>query len=823
MKKKLSLLLVLALIVSLVPMSAFASSDNGVTKVLKTKDDAELNNADEVPYVKIKNDSNDFSSEERIKLKLTNAEWLDDGDEVSNVVYKDHSDAVSGTTLYSESDVIKVVNDETHFKNFEKAMANQIVQKSQKGKDGNLVFSDVKDINVKRISDSTVEITFKGAFDEDAEIRIPLFVELTDKGEAKVNIESIDGNITSNSYAFAIGAGGDTVTTIDSAESFADAVEIKTIQIDEAAINAIGRNEYKKVKVKLPTNFKWDKKSAEIELGGAFVGKTTIHKMDETAGTTSLSGSEYFTDDRTLEFKIKVAKDASQTRGTIYIKKLNIKADKNAKNGDVIATISGDDVTTEDITIAKYVDYDIVVKATEDPKELVAGQYESVEWHEKKEDDGTLSGDHGSADLTNVGKNKSNYATTDDDAHKLAKLKIEEEVENSWITDRKTRIEFPTWVKILKVKVKDSDDLKGYQGSTGDSAIEKEIMSQFDIGDNYAEFKLQKDGDNPEAMVELQFYVSVEAGHEGDIVATVGGNAMDKAREIVLGKAVKPVKTEVKAADVRTGVKNQAIDKIVIKEGKAEAIKKENGKTTNLILKLEDGVKWAEVPTIKVTDGNLDLDLTGAKVKDESLTIPVKSESSKASTIEITDAKVDLDRSVPEGNIELSLMGDAVVRNYVDGGKDELGLFNEDEADKVVVARVITPADKNTMAGQEVKFVIGNAEYQVGEVVKNADVAPYIKDGRTMLSVRYVAEAMGVPEASIVWNDAARTVTVFKGERVAQVTIGSPQLMVNGTPVMMDTVAEIKDGRTMLPISFIAKALGAEANWDAATQTVTIK
>ena len=54
-------------------------------------------------------------------------------------------------------------------------------------------------------------------------------------------------------------------------------------------------------------------------------------------------------------------------------------------------------------------------------------------------------------------------------------------------------------------------------------------------------------------------------------------------------------------------------------------------------------------------------------------------------------------------------------------------------------------------------------------------------------------------------------------------TIGSNVLYVNGTAISMDTVAEIKDGRTMLPVSFVAKALGAEVTWDAATRTVTVK
>lgn len=50
----------------------------------------------------------------------------------------------------------------------------------------------------------------------------------------------------------------------------------------------------------------------------------------------------------------------------------------------------------------------------------------------------------------------------------------------------------------------------------------------------------------------------------------------------------------------------------------------------------------------------------------------------------------------------------------------------------------------------------------------------------------------------------------------------SIQLSVNGKIVVPDVAPEIKDGRTMVPIRWVAEALGAEVTWDQAKQKVSI-
>ncbi len=46
--------------------------------------------------------------------------------------------------------------------------------------------------------------------------------------------------------------------------------------------------------------------------------------------------------------------------------------------------------------------------------------------------------------------------------------------------------------------------------------------------------------------------------------------------------------------------------------------------------------------------------------------------------------------------------------------------------------------------------------------------------------------------------------------------------MVNGQANLLDIAPVIKDGRTYLPVSAVAKAFGYNVSWDQATQTVSL-
>jgi len=101
-----------------------------------------------------------------------------------------------------------------------------------------------------------------------------------------------------------------------------------------------------------------------------------------------------------------------------------------------------------------------------------------------------------------------------------------------------------------------------------------------------------------------------------------------------------------------------------------------------------------------------------------------------------------------------------------------------------------------------------------------SDVKPFVNaDGRTMLPVRAIAEALG---ATVQWDEATQTATLTLGAKTVKVTIGQNSILVDGKPVPMDTAAAVKDGRTLLPVRSVGEALGAKIGWDDQTKTVSL-
>jgi hypothetical protein len=119
-------------------------------------------------------------------------------------------------------------------------------------------------------------------------------------------------------------------------------------------------------------------------------------------------------------------------------------------------------------------------------------------------------------------------------------------------------------------------------------------------------------------------------------------------------------------------------------------------------------------------------------------------------------------------------------------------------------------------------FKIGANSFTVNGTVYNTGVAPYIEDGRAFLPLRYIANAAGIADSNIMWDPATQEVTISKGERLVQVTIGSTTMLIDGKDLTMDVAPEITDGRTCLPVAWVEQALGANIQWDATTQTVTV-
>jgi Copper amine oxidase N-terminal domain./Fibronectin type III domain. len=134
-------------------------------------------------------------------------------------------------------------------------------------------------------------------------------------------------------------------------------------------------------------------------------------------------------------------------------------------------------------------------------------------------------------------------------------------------------------------------------------------------------------------------------------------------------------------------------------------------------------------------------------------------------------------------------------------------------------------APKTPAAQTVLRFYIGQNGYYVNDQVQTMDTAPVILGGRTMLPVRFMAEALG---AVVSWDENERKVTVVLNDQTIELWIGQNLARVNGVETPIDASnPEVKpyisdSGRTMLPLRFIAQTLGCQVDWDPATQEVRV-
>jgi N-acetylmuramoyl-L-alanine amidase len=99
------------------------------------------------------------------------------------------------------------------------------------------------------------------------------------------------------------------------------------------------------------------------------------------------------------------------------------------------------------------------------------------------------------------------------------------------------------------------------------------------------------------------------------------------------------------------------------------------------------------------------------------------------------------------------------------------------------------------------------------------DVPPQLINGRAMVPLRAIFEAMGVTAG---WDGNAQMVTGTKGDTVVILTIGSTSPTINGRVVTIDQPGVVIDNRTLAPLRFVAETFGSTVAWDENTQTASI-
>ncbi|RPF49554.1 copper amine oxidase-like protein [Thermodesulfitimonas autotrophica] len=142
-------------------------------------------------------------------------------------------------------------------------------------------------------------------------------------------------------------------------------------------------------------------------------------------------------------------------------------------------------------------------------------------------------------------------------------------------------------------------------------------------------------------------------------------------------------------------------------------------------------------------------------------------------------------------------------------------------------ARVPQPGDPGVRVA---KFYVGQKFYEVNGVRHPMDAAPVVKNGRTLLPIRYAGYALGLQERDVAWDPAKREATLKRrwggGSTDCDYVVFAPRqakFSVNGWPYgKLDQPAEVANGRIMVPMRAVCTALGALCFWDGKERSVTV-
>ncbi len=136
---------------------------------------------------------------------------------------------------------------------------------------------------------------------------------------------------------------------------------------------------------------------------------------------------------------------------------------------------------------------------------------------------------------------------------------------------------------------------------------------------------------------------------------------------------------------------------------------------------------------------------------------------------------------------------------------------------------------------QQWEYIPGNAYMEVPlgqkhikayrngkDVSRDIDVPAQVVNGRMLVPVRHISEPLG---AKVGWDGKERKVTISLNGHTVEMWIDNPVGRIDGREYKMPSGVPpmIINNRTMVPLRFVAEALGAEVQWDFYNKTAIIR
>ena len=785
MKKFLSMVMAAAMVVSLVPATAFAATGDfkATAKVVDAKNYTEREIKEAKGLVK----------GPEVQLTFTTADWTEKGSDLEftftldNAKVTDYSGNVKGVSAFLRLDNGTTIGYDAKYVDEDEFTVTIPAPTSKEIRRG--------DILALKVSDGTDGIV----------------MDKTSKGKtATVSVDSDDATVTN---------GDDLViASVESKgikASVKDTVDVATEEV--ATLKEI------KVEPSVGSDFEAiiaDPDKAELTLklpsGYEFTAKTAVKINGESVDSTN--------DDDEITIKVSelVKKNLVTEVDTWKITGLEVEAvsAKAGATGTVKVGLTGSDSVS--VEAIKVVDYTVVMSVDED--EDVPVIYSGVDVDNTGITDDS---DHESLEVTIKESFAGAWNNSKDFTLSVPEGVYVVGVENATAENMGGDAEG---------KEKAWFEAAYDEGDYVDLTFKRRTWDETEPNNS--------DNDDP---IELTFTLKLVAdpNFEGDVVLKLTGDAVDE-QKVTIAKFVKPFVVEAQQNDMQIDYRNTEIPtSVVIKE--AEAGLWDKGTTFEMSLdkiEFDDEGKIAvdDKSGLEIKDDEI-------KEKDGVLSFTIDSRSDdEPAVVTISGMQLYMQRSLPAGAYDLDVYSSKMLgakatdkNNAVKGYLSQSILKPEAEKENTVIADInddfysttakagfvnIVTAGREDTDSFTTKVVVPVGEKYLisGENKVEIDAPAYINaDGYTMLPLRAVSVALGINSNNVLWDQATRTATIMYGSKIISMTYGQKVVYVNAAPIPASTSVEITNDRMFLGLRDLGNALGVtDITWDAATKTATL-
>ncbi|MFC5401763.1 stalk domain-containing protein [Cohnella soli] len=116
-------------------------------------------------------------------------------------------------------------------------------------------------------------------------------------------------------------------------------------------------------------------------------------------------------------------------------------------------------------------------------------------------------------------------------------------------------------------------------------------------------------------------------------------------------------------------------------------------------------------------------------------------------------------------------------------------------------------------------MTVGKKEATVDGKKAALPAAPFNQGGTNYVPLQYIATKLG---ATYQWDNAAKKITVLRGDRMLELWSGSSKAILNGQRLTVTGSPILQKNNVYVPIRVITEQLGMKVEWDQKKKTITI-